>query len=420
MSQVLLVASIAIRLIAFGWSIALVRRFRDWRLVLLSVVLGLMVVRHTLGSPWVRAVWPGLSEATALFPAILVSAGLLLAVVLLGRLIEDHRSALETASASLKALSDNQTRLQFIVSQAPVVLWGLDNSGVFTLSEGSGLQSLGLEAGEVVGRSVFEVYEGNTGVLNDARKALAGHEVRSAVRVGDLVFESRQKPLRDSSGRVVGVLGVAADVTDREKAIADLEASNRALTRAYNSTLEGWVRALDLRDRETEGHTKRVTRLTVRLARRMGIPEEEVEHLRRGALLHDIGKIGIPDSVLRKSGALDEAEWELMRMHPVWAHEMISSVEFLQPALDIPYCHHEKWDGTGYPRGLKGEAIPLAACVFAVVDVWDALRSERPYSAAWDDERALEHLREQAGSHFDPAVVDEFLRMLAEHGSQTT
>ncbi|MGB5527004.1 MAG: HD domain-containing phosphohydrolase [Gemmatimonadota bacterium] len=414
MSQIVLLASIVIRLLAFFWSVDLVRRFRDWRLVLLSGVLGLMVLRHALNSPWVRAEWPRIADVGSALPAILVSIGLLITIILIGRMIEDHRSALEAASAATRALQENQTRLQFVVDQAPVVLWALDNEGVFTLSEGHGLEALGLQPGEVVGRSVFDVYNGNAGVLNDARKALSGHRARSAVRVGDLVFESRQRPLVDSSGRVVGVLGVAVDVTARERAMTDLEATNRALTNAYDSTLEGWVRALDLRDRETEGHTKRVTKLTVELARRMGVPEEDLVHVRRGALLHDIGKIGIPDAVLKKPGPLDEDEWKLMRQHPVWAREMISAVDFLQPALDIPYCHHERWDGEGYPRGLAGESIPLSARVFAVIDVWDALRSDRPYSEAWDEDRVLAHLREQAGGQFDPAVVEAFLGMLAE------
>ncbi len=418
MSQIVLLASIVIRLLAFGWSVVLVRRFRDWRLVLLSAVLALMVVRHTLNSRWVRDEWPGIADLASVLPAILVSLGLLIAVILLGRMIDDYRAALDRASASTSALAENRTRLQFVVDQAPVVLWALDNAGVFTLSEGRGLEALGLEPGEVVGRSVFEVYEGNTDVLNDARKALSGHRARSLARVGDRVFESRQRPLLDPSGKVVGVLGVAADVTARERAMSELEESNQALTDAYDSTLEGWVGALDLRDRETEGHTRRVTRVTVELARRLGIPGEDLVHLRRGALLHDIGKIGIPDSVLSKTGPLDEDEWELMRQHPVWAHEMISRVGFLQPALDIMYCHHERWDGRGYPRGLSGESIPLSARVFAVVDVWDALRSDRPYSESWDEDRVADYLREQAGGHFDPAVVEAFLNMLAEGSVQ--
>lgn len=414
MSQIVLLASIVIRLLAFFWSVDLVRRFRDWRLVLLSGVLGLMVLRHALNSPWVREEWPGIADVGSALPAILVSVGLLVAVILIGRMIEDHRSALEAASAATRALRENQTRLQFVVDQAPVVLWALDNEGLFTLSEGRGLEALGLQPGEVVGRSVFDVYTGNAEVLKDARKALAGHRVRSLVRVGDVVFESRQRPLVDSAGRVVGVLGIAVDVTARERAMTDLEATNLALTNAYDSTLEGWVRALDLRDRETEGHTKRVAKLTVELARRVGVPEDELVHVRRGALLHDIGKIGIPDAVLKKPGPLDEEEWTLMREHPGWAHEMISAVDFLQPALDILYCHHERWDGEGYPRGLAGESIPLSARVFAVVDVWDALRSDRPYSEAWDEERVLAYLCEQAGGHFDPSVVEDFLEMLAE------
>ena len=414
MSQIVLLASIVIRLLAFFWSVDLVRRFRDWRLVLLSGVLGLMVLRHALNSPWIREEWPRIADVGSAVPAILVSVGLLVAVILIGRMIEDHRSALKAASAATRALQENQTRLQFVVDQAPVVLWALDNEGSFTLSEGRGLEALGLQPGEVVGRSVFDVYTGNAEVLKDARTALAGHRVRSLVRVGDVVFESRQRPLVDSAGRVVGVLGIAVDITARERAMTDLEATNLALTNAYDSTLEGWVRALDMRDRETEGHTKRVTKLTVELARRVGVSEEELVHVRRGALLHDIGKIGIPDAVLKKPGPLDEEEWTLMRQHPVWAHEMISAVDFLQPALDIPYCHHERWDGEGYPRGLAGESIPLSARVFAVVDVWDALRSDRPYSEAWDEERVLAHLRDQAGEHFDPTVVEEFLEMLAE------
>jgi len=216
MSQIVLLASIVIRLLAFGWSVVLVRRFRDWRLVLLSVVLALMVLRHILNSRWVRTEWPNIADVASAIPAILVSIGLLIAVILIGRMIDDYRTALEDASASVNALEQDRTRLQWVVGQAPLVLWALDNSGVFTLSEGRGLEVLGLEPGEVVGLSVFDVYAGNAEVLNDTRKALAGHRVRSEVRVGDYVFESRLRPLLDSSGKVAGVLGVATDVTAHE------------------------------------------------------------------------------------------------------------------------------------------------------------------------------------------------------------
>lgn len=186
------------------------------------------------------------------------------------------------------------------------------------------------------------------------------------------------------------------------------------LARAYDTTLEGWSRALDLRDEETEGHTRRVAELTLRLARALGVPKPDLVHLWRGALLHDIGKMGIPDAILHKPGPLTEHETAVMRHHPVYAHELLSPIEYLRPALDIPYSHHEKWDGTGYPRGLKGEQIPLAARIFAVVDVWDALRWDRWYRSAWTLEQTRQYLREQTGTHFDPDIVNVFLRLVGD------
>jgi HD-GYP domain-containing protein (c-di-GMP phosphodiesterase class II)/uncharacterized protein YigA (DUF484 family) len=204
----------------------------------------------------------------------------------------------------------------------------------------------------------------------------------------------------------------AAIAIDNASLFNDLQRSNVELILAYDSTLEGWARALDLRDRETEGHTRRVAELTLRLARALGMSQAEPVHVYRGALLHDIGKMGIPDSILHKPGPLSQVEWEIMRRHPVYAYDMLAPIAYLRPALDIPYCHHEKWDGTGYPQGLKGEQIPPAARIFAVVDVWDALRSERPYRPAWPEEKVREYIREQAGVHFDPQVVEAFWRVL--------
>jgi putative two-component system response regulator len=194
---------------------------------------------------------------------------------------------------------------------------------------------------------------------------------------------------------------------------AKLREANTQLLNAYEATIEGLSRALDLRDRETEGHSRRVTDLTVKLAEAMGMGEEELMHIRRGALLHDVGKIGIPDSILHKPSTLTEEEWVIMRKHPQFAYDMLHSIEYLRPALDIPYSHHEKWDGTGYPRGLKGEEIPLTARLFAVADVWDALTSDRPYRAAWNKEQALEYIREQSGKHFDPQVVELFFKIIS-------
>jgi putative two-component system response regulator len=191
------------------------------------------------------------------------------------------------------------------------------------------------------------------------------------------------------------------------------EETHAQLLTAYEATIDGWSRALDLHDKETEGHSQRVAQLTVQLAIIAGLPQNEIVHIRRGALLHDIGKLAIPDSILLKPSALNEEEWTWMKKHPEYANEMLSSIEYLKPALDIPHCHHEKWDGSGYPRGLKGDAIPFAARLFAVVDVWDALTSERPYRAAWTQKEAWDHIQKESGKHFEPAVVDLFRKMIS-------
>ncbi|MDP1546640.1 MAG: PAS domain-containing protein [Anaerolineales bacterium] len=208
--------------------------------------------------------------------------------------------------------------------------------------------------------------------------------------------------------------GQAAIAIDNANLFEDLERSSLELIMAYDKTIEGWSKALDLRDRETEGHTRRVTDLTLKLAEQFDLSPTEIVHLRRGALLHDIGKIGIPDHILLKPGSLTEEEWFIMRQHPQFAYDMLASVEYLKPALDIPYCHHEKWDGSGYPRGLKGEQIPLAARIFAVADVWDALTSHRPYRLAWTKDQALEYIRSQTGKHFDPKAVEAFFKVVGK------
>ena len=203
----------------------------------------------------------------------------------------------------------------------------------------------------------------------------------------------------------------AAVAIDNARLFDDLQSSNAELEIAYSATLEGWVRALDLRDKETEGHTKRVTALTQRLAKLMGVDDDALVHITRGALLHDIGKMAIPDGILLKPGALTVEERELIQQHPIYAFEMLKPIKFLHPALDIPYCHHEKWDGTGYPRGLKGEEIPFAARIFAVIDVWDALISNRPYRKGVAPADVRDGIRGQSGIHFDPHVVEAFLSL---------
>ena len=210
--------------------------------------------------------------------------------------------------------------------------------------------------------------------------------------------------------------GQAAIAIDNAFLFSDLQRSNNEITSAYDATIEGWSRALDLRDHDTEGHTQRVVRLTIRLAKQLQIPSTNLIHLRRGAALHDIGKMGIPDHILHKPGPLTAEEWSIMRRHPKYAYELLSPINYLRPAMDIPCYHHERWNGSGYPSGLKKEEIPLPARLFAVVDVFDALVSDRPYRPAWSKQAALDYIQEGTDDLFDPSVVPEFLKLVKENG----
>ncbi len=207
--------------------------------------------------------------------------------------------------------------------------------------------------------------------------------------------------------------GQTAIAIETSTLFESLQRTNSELSMAYEATIVGWSRALDLRDRETEGHSQRVTEMTLRLARALGMTQGELSQVRWGSLLHDIGKMGIPDAILLKPGPLTDEEWVIMKKHPLYAFELLSPIFYLRGALDIPHYHHEKWDGSGYPLGLKGAQIPLVARIFAVVDVWDALKSDRPYRPGWTDERVRAHLLTSAGNHFDPDVVEIFLQVSA-------
>ena len=214
--------------------------------------------------------------------------------------------------------------------------------------------------------------------------------------------------------------GQAAIAINNLQLFGDLQSSNFQLLHAYDATIEGWSRVLELRDPEPREHNQMAADLTLELARRMGIDEKQLIHIRRGALLHDVGKMGVPDAILKKTGKLTTEEWEVIRQHPEYAYKWLAPILYLKPALSIPYCHHEKWDGTGYPQGLKGDQIPLPARIFAVVDVWFALLSDRPYRKAWSQEKALAYVLEQSGKHFDPQVVDVFLEILLDEERFTT
>lgn len=213
--------------------------------------------------------------------------------------------------------------------------------------------------------------------------------------------------------------GQAAIAIENATLFENLQKSNVELEQAYDATIEGWSHALDLRDHETEGHTMRVTEMALELARLVGMEDEKLVHMRRGGLLHDIGKLGVPDPILLKPGPLTDEEWKIMRMHPQFAYDWLAPIAYLRKAIEIPYCHHEKWDGTGYPRGLAGQAIPPTSRIFAVVDVWDALTSNRPYRPAWSAKKALEYIRKKSGSHFDPEVVKVFLEYISGHTGKT-
>jgi PAS domain S-box-containing protein len=283
---------------------------------------------------------------------------------------------------------------------------------------------IGLDEDQVIGRPASEVFGNWPELIHRLSAAGDGNGDAALWTLEDrAIYEVKSSSLVDRRGEAFGRVFVCRDVSahvDLEQNLSGLndDLEKRVLDRtlqverAYDTTLEGWARTLELRDAETEGHTRRVTRLTVGLARALGVSEMDLVHIRRGAVLHDIGKMAIPDEILRKRDPLTFEEWTVLSRHPVIAYELLSPIEFLADAIVIPYCHHEHWDGTGYPRGLSGEEIPLPARIFAVVDVWDAVQSDRPYKAGWSRSEAVEHLRTESGRLFDPHIVEVFLGMI--------
>ena len=232
------------------------------------------------------------------------------------------------------------------------------------------------------------------------------------IGVLELFHHTPMQPDEDWMRFLEILAGQAAIVIEHIQLVNDLQTANQELLKAYDATIEGWSQAMDLRDKETEGHTQRVTALTLLLSEELGLTGGELLQVRRGALLHDIGKLGVPDSILHKPGPLTEEEWVVMKKHPIYAKHMLENIKYLIPAMDIPYCHHERWDGSGYPRGLKGEEIPLVARVFAIIDVWDALTSERPYRAAWSKEKTLQYIENESGAYFDPKILEVFIQKI--------
>ena len=280
---------------------------------------------------------------------------------------------------------------------------------------------LGYSPDELTGMSIIDlIHEKDRQSVKDMLNQTANEDTsftvtyRARQKDGNYIWleTSARAILEPTSKDVIEIQSASRDITERKRAEEALQQAHNQLSDAYERTIEGWVRALDLRDRETEGHTQRVTEITVRVAAQLGFSEEELSHIKRGALLHDMGKIAIPDEILQKPGPLNEAEWERMRQHPQYAYDMLAPIEYLRPALDIPYYHHERWDGSGYPHGWKGEKIPLSARLFAIVDVWDALRSDRPYRKAIPRDQVIDYIQENSGLLFDPKLVEHFLKFV--------
>jgi PAS domain S-box-containing protein len=319
-------------------------------------------------------------------------------------------------AADILLLRPEQRRLEYAAG------WGFRRSGITHLA--------------------LQLGEGCAGRIALTRQVMTSEdpEFRSSLLRSNLLFDERFVsyvgcPL-EAKGSIKGVLeifnrspldfnpgfmdflktiaGQAAIALDNAELYENQQKANLELELAYEKTLEGWAGLMDLWDEETEGHSQRVADLTVILARKLNMDDNAVRYLRWGALLHDLGKYAIPQAIVTKPGPLSGEEWEIMRRHPAHALEKLYPIEHLRLAIDIPYCHHEKWDGSGYPRGLRGTQIPLAARIFAVVDVYDALRSDRPYRKAWNKQQALQHIQDSAGSHFDPQVVDAFMQAIIE------
>ena len=318
-----------------------------------------------------------------------------------------------------KALLDSEAQFRLLAENASDMIARLTTTGQMLYVSPACQTILGYAPEELIGTNSFEIIHEEdrqnvkelfTGKLLDmARDATITY--RALHKDGSYIWlETTKTPILDlQSGSVIEVHSASRDITERKKAEKALQDAHENLQEAYQRTIEGWVRALDLRDRETEGHTQRVMELTIKVASTLGFSEEELSHIRRGALLHDMGKMAIPDEILQKPGPLNELEWEKMRQHPRYAYEMLSPIAYLQPALDIPFCHHERWNGSGYPRGLKGEEIPLVARLFAIIDVWDALCSDRPYRRAMPKAEVVAYLHEKSGELFEPKLVDIFL-----------
>lgn len=316
-----------------------------------------------------------------------------------------------------EALSESEAQFRLLAENASDMIARLTTDGRMLYVSPASKTILGYTPEELIGKMSFDLVheEDREHIQGMFRQAPMNTTYTATYRAqhkdGHYIWlETSARAILDrNTNEVTEIQSASRDVTARKRAEEELQLAHNQLREAYEKTIEGWVRALDLRDRETEGHTQRVTELTLKVAAQVGFTDEEMSHIKRGALLHDMGKIAIPDEILQKPGPLSEVEWEKMRQHPMYAYEMLSPIAYLHPALEIPFYHHERWNGTGYPHGLKGEQIPLSARLFAIVDVWDALCSDRPYRKKLPREQVIAYLKEKSGILFDPKLVEIFL-----------
>jgi PAS domain S-box-containing protein/putative nucleotidyltransferase with HDIG domain len=327
-----------------------------------------------------------------------------------------------------KALAERESQFRLLAENSSDIISRHDVRGNILYISPACRTLLGYEPAELIGQPVFPFIHPDD--AKSIRELLASPDwtdptaavpYRARHKNGEYIWlETTAKIIYDHEKNPTEVQASSRDITERKQSQVALQRANEDLREAYDRTIEGWVLALDLRDRETEGHTQRVTEMALRLARQLGCTDEELLHIRRGALLHDMGKMGIPDEILQKPGPLTDEEWIIMRRHPLYAYQMLSPIHYLNPSLIIPYCHHERWDGSGYPQGLKGEEIPLFARLFAVVDVWDALSSDRPYRKRLPPQDVADYLREEAGRLFDPYIVEKFLALITLQQNKAT
>jgi len=317
-------------------------------------------------------------------------------------------------------LSESEAQFRLLAENSSDMISKHDTAGTFLYVSPACGSLLGYEPDELIGTSVTPlVHPEDAKQLIDLLSTPEWNDItvtvdyRARHKNGEYIWiETTARLFFDEFSKQQEFQASSRNITERKEAEAQLQRAHTDLQEAYDKTIEGWVLALDLRDKETEGHTQRVTSMTEKLARILGYTDEEITHIRRGALLHDMGKMGIPDEILQKPGPLSDDEWVIMRKHPEMAYQMLSQIKYLKDAITIPYYHHERWDGSGYPHKLKGEEIPLQARMFAVVDVWDALSSDRPYRKKMPHKDIIEYLQKESGRLFDPEVIEKFIPLI--------